>query len=305
MTKSKKSIKFKSFFGFALNTANSGEEVGVGFQFNVDDKFSTEAKLTMTQHALDDFVYPEIMRRIAKKQLDPNFRLQKAHILFYSIYSKNDVLLNDNVRIDAIMQLEKGKSFKSGESVMESDCKDILGLYPSKKNDPNAAHILLVKFKNKWYFAADLIYDREKVRKKFVSSHEFLKSVENNLEKQLWEPFIDNLFSVTELTIQSILLLRHYNEYSRRQSHKKTREIFEGYCKQGNLPMTFLEHYDTLLELRKKGRYQQGVHGKKFSIKKTDAKKYVTLTKQLIAYVESLLKTVDKNRNLKPMDFVS
>jgi len=305
MAKSKKPIKFKSFYGFALTGAKKkGDRVIIGFQFNVSDEHSKESKLSMTQRILDDLVYPEIMRRVAAKKLDPSFRLYKAHVILFSTYSRNDVLLNDEVRIKGNIQFAKGKTFQPGEPVSQKDIDQILGLYPSEKNDPNAAHIMLIKIRSDWYFAVDLIFDREKVKKRFYSADTFLKSSEINLKKKLWSPFVDNLFSATELAIQSSLLLRHYEGYSRRQSHKKTREIFEGYCKTGNAPMTFLEHYVRMFELRKKGRYLTGVHSKQFTIKKTEAKQHVAMTKELIAHTNHLLQIVDYNRRPKPGDYI-
>ena len=303
--KKTKPIKFESFMGFALTGAKKkGDMVVIGFQFNIDDGLEEFRKTSMAQHVLDDFVYPEIFRRIKEGVIQPVFRVNKAHVLMYSDYSRNDVLLNDEVKIKSNVKFAPNKVFKKGDEVKQGDIVDVLGLYPNQKNDPNAAHIMLMKFDGNWKFAADMIFDREKVRKRFSSADSFLQSAQINLQKKLWNPFIDNLFSVTELTAQSILLLRHYGKYSLKQSHEKTFLLFKGYCDTGNMPIKFFEHYKKMYELRKKARYLQGVHGKRFTIKKSDAEKYLLTTKEMMNHTNILLKGIDFRRKPKDGEYI-
>ena len=302
--KKKKPIKFESFFGFALSGAKKGELIPIGFQFNVNDGHDEAGKMVMSQHVLDDFVYPEIFRRIKQGDIEPTFRVQKAHVLMYSDYSRNNVLLNDEVKIKALVKLAPNKVFKKGDEVKQGDIVEVLGLYPNQKNDPNAAHIMLMKFNGNWVFAIDMIFDREKVRKRFFSADSFFQSAQINLQKKLWNPLIDNLFSVTELTVQSILLLHHYGNYSLKQSHEKTFSLFKGYCDTGNVPKKFFEHYKKMYELRKKARYLQGVHGKRFTIKKSDAEKYVVTTKEMMEHTKMLLSVIDLGRKPRNGEYV-
>lgn len=299
-----KEVKFESFFGFALNSAQDGEPVSIGFQFNVTGALKPENPEAMVLQNLENFVYPEIMRRIKKGQLEPDFRLINAQILLFSDYTQNDVMLNDEVRLKLLVKFAKEKSFQKGDPVKNEDIDEVLGIYQDERNNPNAAHIMLVKLKNKWYFAADLIYDREKVRNRFSTAKDFLESVKNNLENKLWGPFIENLFGVTELTIQSILLLRHYNKYSLKQSHKETRDHFQGYCKNGNAPITFSEHYVKLSGLRKKGRYTQGTHGKPFSLKEDEARELLERTLEIIEYSTRVFETVDLLRKPRKGEYI-
>lgn len=297
------SIKFDSLFGFAVSEAKKkGDSVSVGFQFNVNDGLPHDAKLTMVQHVLDDIVYPEIMSRIQDGHLKSDFRLQRALLLFYSDSSKNKVLLNQDFKVRVAVKYRDEIKKKNGELVTKDDVEEILGIYPINF-EPNTAHITIFKFNGKWYFEANLIYDRAIVQAKFVTSQKYLKIIDSALKDENWSPFIDNLFSVTELAIQSILLLRHYGKYSLKQSHKKTLEIFKAFCETGNTPLKFVENYESLWKLRKQARYLQGTHGREFSIKKTEAEKLLSVTKEMIAFTNTLLQEVDLRAKPVGSDF--
>ena len=289
---SKKEIKFESFFGFALTSAKAGEIGAVGFQFNVTGPSKPQHSDIMVLNCLEDLVYPEIMRRVKEGKVKLPFKLNKAHILLFSDNTKNDVLLNDEVRFQLLMRLKKGKSFKKKDPIRESDVDEVIKIYPDKRNDPNAAHIMMVKIKNQWYFAADLVYDKEKMRKKFDTAKNFLESAKSNLDKELWSPFIDNLFSATELAAQSVLLLRHYGKYSLKQSHEDTRKYFTAYWQNKNTAIKFVQHYDSLSELRKKARYSQGLHGRRFTLKKEKAKELLGITSDMMEHCTIILENV-------------
>lgn len=291
----KKVIKFDSIYGISISEAKkAGDMVSIAFQFNVKDDFPMESKLTMAQHMLDDIVYPEIMNQVKNNQLAPNFRLHSVHLLLFSNPSKNQVLLNDKVRLKLNVKFVDNKVFEYGQQVkMGDDVEEIIGIYPNNNNDPNAAHIMLIKFKGKWHFAANLTYDRLKNQRRFNTSQKYLKIVRSSFEDENWSPFIDNLFSVNELAIQTVLLLRHYNNYSLKQSHEETSKIFKSYCETGNAPIEFFKNYEELWKLRKKARYLHGTHGKEFTIKKQQAEKMLSTTLKIIEYVNNLLATID------------
>ena len=161
---------------------------------------------------------------------------------------------------------EEGKTFSKGKPIAQDDIKDILGLYPSTKCPPDAAHVMLVKLNGSWLYAADLIYDRDKVKKRFEAAKDFLTVSNYCMENKIWGPFADSLFSATELAIQSILLLQHHPTFSTNQGHQETVELFSAYAKNGNIDTKFSKHYVNLNSFRKKGRYLTGLHGHNFSI---------------------------------------
>lgn len=284
---------FDSVTGFALSSAENGELVSVGFQINVADT-KPEMRLTLTQGILDSVVYPVIIKRALNKKLDPDLQiLRYAHLIMYSNPLKNKLLLNNDVQIKALVKFVDGKSVQPNDPIKEEDIDKILALYPHEKTDPDTAHILLVKLKGKWHFASDLIYSKKRVKNLIFTSEKFLDTAVSALEKKNWSPFVDNLFSVNELLVQSILLLRYYQGYSKKQSHDKTSQLFRGFCETGNAPIEFFENFDELWKLRRQARYLEGTNSDEFTLDENKAKDFVDVTKKIFEYINNLIKRIN------------
>jgi uncharacterized protein (UPF0332 family) len=241
-------------------------------------------------------VYPEIINRAKNGRLPPDFQLRMAQVLMYAEESGNEVLVNDEVRFLAHVGLNDEKQINHQMPLAEADIKDILGLYPSKKNNPNAAHIMLLKFKGRWYYACNLIYCNEKVRKMFEKSTEFFETAKDSLIRRRWGPSVDNLYSATELAIQSLLLLMHQGRFSIHQDHKSTEKLFAGYTTNGNIDPKYKNHLSELRKLRKRGRYLIGIHNKQTTDEELEIQKRFSLTNELLTYIKSLLQSRDLSR---------
>lgn len=297
-------IPFGSFSGFALTGAKKkGDKIIMGLQFNVHDNQSKLLKLTMTQHILDDLIYPEIINRVKENSGRPTLPLLFAHVMMFSDEKKNRIFINDEVKIKARSELQKSQN--PGEAVILGNINNILSLYPQEKVDKNAANIMLAKLKGKWYFAADLIYDREKVGQLFDLAHEFFNSSKIAMKEEWWGPFITSLYDVTELSVKSSLLLTFYGKYSIHQTHEQTLKLFKEFCTQGNLDIKFYKHYQLLHSLKGKARYLNNMQGKIFKIRKENAEEYLEVTKELINSIKTKLKNIDSTRSHKPGEYIT
>ena len=152
---------------------------------------------------------------------------------------------------------------------------------------------MLAKVNEKWYYAADLVYNKDRMKKRFEMAKSFLNVSIYCFENELWGPFGDNLFSTTELSIQCILLMLHYGRYSVKQSHDETLSLFAEFARNGNVEAKFSHHYQELTELRKKGRYLESLHGHDFTINQSKSKELFDSTNNLVQFVEQLLASVD------------
>ena len=88
---------------------------------------------------LDNFVYPEVMRRVEKGLPSQNFRLYNVHFAEYADQTKNKILLNDKVRSVAHTKFKQGKKYHKGQPIVQVDVKDYSRLYPSESNDKNSS----------------------------------------------------------------------------------------------------------------------------------------------------------------------
>jgi len=289
-----KTIEFTSITGFTLTGGKKGDLVLYTRQINCKDNYSESSKQELIDQTLKNIVIPQIKKRIDTNRLNKNFVLDKAHVIMFSDDSCNKILLNEKVRFMARAVLKDEKK-KSGTILKDKEeIKDILGLYPDPKYDKDAAHIMLVNLNNKWYCACDLIYNRNRVQKRFENAKDFHKVSDYCMKRKLWGPFVDTQYSTTELVIQSILLLTNYPIFSKKQDHDSTKNLFSKYAKNGNLDTKFSEHYDNLLELRRQGRYLNGVP--QFSINEDQAKKLFNITSELIMHTEKLLRSLGESR---------
>ena len=129
-----------------MESGKSGDTVKIVTSLNCRDPYPPERRLLLIQQDLDDLVYPEVIARARNGTLPNNFVLTKAHVLMYGDESRNEVLLNDEVRFLAHILTKDGKELRPGP-VTDDNISDVAGLYPSEKNDPNAAHIMLLRIK--------------------------------------------------------------------------------------------------------------------------------------------------------------
>ncbi|MGH9982507.1 MAG: hypothetical protein ACRD8W_00950 [Nitrososphaeraceae archaeon] len=295
-SKKTKKVKFPSLMGVSLESARAGDSVGIITSLNCRNPYPPEWTPVLIQRDLDDLVYPEVIARARNGMLASNFVLTRAHVLMYGDESRNEVLLNDEVRFLAHIITTDGKEPKPGPVTIDN-ISDVAGLYPSEKNDPNAAHIMLLRIKKKWYHAFDFVYNGKLARIKLEESENFFHMAKNSHNEKRWAPMVDALYSATELAIQARLLLMHFGKFSIRQSHPNTKEIFSSYTKAGNLDPKYGKHFSTLKELRSRGRYQRGSHGKKFQVKESEVPNLLSLTNDLINYAHTFLRPRNMSRN--------
>lgn len=287
-------FNFESFTGFALEVSEKGT-AKMGFQFNVNDTFESDLKNILIQGILDNFVYPEIMHRVHNGELPPSYKPTLVHILLNSKSSKNKILLENETNFEANYVLKKDRVVKPGEHISFEEINEITKVFPRDNYMANSAHIMLLKFKNKWLGCIDLVFDRGRIKSKMKSAQEFLDSAGYNLEKEHWSPLVNNVWRATELTVLSILLIRFQGDYSTHQDHNETKSRFKALCKLNNMPSKFWNHYDSIYKLYKSASYVQGITGD-FKLDESQARKFLTVAGEMIDYVNTVLEQINQNR---------
>ena len=290
------SFNFKTFTGFALESAEKGEKVRMEFQFNVKDQhIDPEVKTLIIHNILDNFVYPEIMYRVHNGMLPPSFRPTHAHILLNTNSSKNKILLDNETHFSANFVLKHDRDIKDNEIIKANEIKEITKIFPDENYCSDYAHIMLIKFNNQWLGCVDLTFDKLKIKSKMKSAQDFLESAKGDLKYQRWSPFVTNIWRSTELAILSLLLFRFRGSFSTHQDHKKTKKFFEVLCKQKNIPNKFWTHFNYLFNNYKSASYVQGINGD-FTIDKQMAQELLTTSEEMLFYVIKILENINQNR---------
>jgi HEPN domain-containing protein len=240
---------------------------------------------------------------VNKAILDPNFKLKAAHFILFGNSLKNKILLNGKVRAMVHVKFKKKSIHEEGQDILEDEIDDVLGLYPNAKVPEDAANVILFKCNGLWHVSVDLIFNRKKTRSRFENAKEFFDVVKYCLEKKIWNPLFDNLFSATELSIQSILLLHHHPTYSVKQTHDETKKLFFSHASDGNIDIKYAELYTKLTDLRPQARYLQNIRSN--TLKVSDAENMVTLTNELMEAVRKLLEKIDLSKRPPTGEYIS
>jgi len=267
----------------------------MAIQFNVNDENTKEMNSFIIQTMLDTLVYPEIIHRVHNGELSPTYRPYLVHILLNTQHSKNKVLLDKEINFSANFILKQDHELMNNEKIDFDEVDKITKLFPRENYMGDAAHIMLLKIKNQWIGAMDLVFDRLKIKTKMSQVEEYLNSAEDNLESKRWAPFVNDVWRATELMIQSMLLFRYQGSFSVKQDHATTMKLFKAFCDNGNIPTKFLKHFVNVSELSKPARYGTGIKGK-FQLKEDKASEYIITSREMLTLVNNTLEVVDRNR---------
>lgn len=243
--------RFESYYGISLNYAEKGQKVKVAFRLNCQDKRSEDDQTRLVADILDNHAYPEVMGCIANGSLTSDFRLHSVHLVMFRDINRNKILLNEDVKFMPNVKYKNSKVFKEGENVNFEDIDDILGLYPDTTNDPNSGHIMLTKFKDRWYYACDLIYELELSKKLSERATTFIDTANENMKNKYWKLFLNNLLCICMLLTQAIFILQYNKYFSLRQTHKINIERLAEWANNGNINPTYSELYNKVFELRR------------------------------------------------------
>jgi HEPN domain-containing protein len=237
---------------------------------------------TLFQNIINLYIAPEIERRKEQGKISENFVLVKAQVIFNPDKKENTVRINDEVLTNAYIKLKNGISKEKGDPIFENEVEDIGVMYPAKEEDQDLGHITIVKIKDYYHMSFDFRYNKRLSSKYIKNAKEFLENAEYDLTTAKWAPFIDNLFSASELAIKSILLTIPDPKFKKKSSHKEIEQKYSIFHKSLRLDPGYQECFTTLSRLRSRARYSDP----DFKIAKEDAEKYLEIVKKIITEAE-------------------
>jgi len=226
--------------------------------------------------AMELWITPEIEKRKEVSRLPSDFKLRGAQIIFSQDRNFNRVRLNEEVK--AIVEAKANRDIEAGEKIYESDFDEIknIGL---TDDDPNVAHITLLKLRNQWIISFDARYNKGRVKGYLEASKEFYDSSKDNLENKRLRPFYENMFACFELLTEALLIqFLHKNSLI---NHNSRLDYITNWAGLGNIDEKFSNTLKRLWKLRGSARYMDST-----IFKNEDHKNYLKLSKELYDIVE-------------------
>jgi hypothetical protein len=124
-----------------------------------------------------------------------------------------EVRLNKEVKAFATVKLRSGiHKEMAGEPIYEHEVNDIQKLTLTDEDSPNSAHVTLIRFREKWIMHFDFRYNKQKARERFDAGKEFYNVAKYCFDAKLLRPFVDALFSATELLVTATMAESPINE---------------------------------------------------------------------------------------------
>ncbi len=224
----------------------------------VDVEKNSKVGSRVLEQFLNLFVTPEIKRRQEAGELEKPLDLRSAQIIFSPYDNKPQVRINSEVRGIGQFKLKPGVRKKKGETIFENEVDGLGIINLTEEDDPDCAHATLVKIGNTWAIAFDFRYNKGLSETHIEAARQFYESAEIALNKEHWAPFIDNLFSASELLARSILLSIPDPKFRNKASHKAIQMKYNRFSDLGNVKTEYCETFNKLSGLRDRARYLKG-----------------------------------------------
>ena len=284
---------FQSIACFGAETATNADGGAIGYRFNVkDDVFDSDLKDMVIRNVLNDYVNPEIRRRVGKGALAPSFKPTLVHILMNS-RSHNKIFLDKETRICGNVVLKNGRNVKEYEPIKLGEIEKIDRIFPPKNYKADCAYIMLIRFRNTWLGCVDFIYNRAVIGERAKAARQFLDTAKYSLENRYWRPFVVNVWRSAELVALCLLLLHFQGPFSTRQKHEETKKRFKELCDGKAVPDGFWEHYNWAYVQYKPASY---VQGSSLALDVSRAEKILETARDMVDFVDGLLEFLDKDR---------
>lgn len=196
---------------------------------------------------------PETERRIAAGTLTAPFHLKRAQVIFAEGKAP-EVRFNDEVRGGLLATLSKPIT-EIGTEVLLSEITEIKG-YELDVADADAGHFTIYEWDDgqSWRMFFDFRRNKRGAATLVASAEQFLAAAEFSSEQGYSGPFIDNLFSATELLAKARLVTAIAE--NNLKSHGAIHSKLNMWGKLGNVDARFVELFNELSSLRRDARYR-------------------------------------------------
>lgn len=216
------------------------------------DRVDEQTKEAVIRQAMEFWINPEIERRRAARTLPEGFALSAAQVILEPGADEPEVRLNEEVK--AAVLVEAKRDIAKAEEVTAEDIsayKDII----LTDEDPNAGHITIVPHQGYWALAFDFRRNAAHIAAHVERARDFLDTAAWARQEGKVGPFVDNLFSATELMAKGLLIWMPDEHLLKGKSHGRLHDRFNYEGKMKNVDPRFPRLLNQLIALRRPARY--------------------------------------------------
>lgn len=211
-----------------------------------------QIKEAVIRQAMEFWINPEIERRREAGTLPDDFVLSAAQVILDPGADAPEVRLNEEIK--AAVLVEAKRDIAKGEEVTADDIsayKDII----LTDDDPNAGHITIVPHRGYWALAFDFRRNAAHIGAHVERARDFLDTAVWARQGGKLGPFVDNLFSATELMAKGLLIWMPDEYLLKGKSHGRVHQRFNYEGKMKNVDPRFPKLLNDLIALRRPARY--------------------------------------------------
>lgn len=244
------------------------------------------------KHPFDQYMelwfIPEIKKRQAAGTAESPFKFSAGQVIF-RVGKDPIVRLNNEVRlIGGGVKYKDGIEKKKGDPIYAHEVEEIGYMTLPDDEDPNCGHATLMSIMGTWTLSFNFIYNRGYSRSLLEKANQFLNVAKDAQSKGHFAPFIDNLFSASELAARAFILGEGNAQYTVKGSHQSTHRRFNLLGHIGMVDMKYTETFNKLFKLREPARYRP-----------EEVKLEVMEQEIMIEHVKDLIEIVGKRVNLE------
>lgn len=216
------------------------------------DSVEEQHTAAVVRQAFEFWINPEIERRRAAGALRDDFSLSAAQVIFDSDAEAPEVRLNEEIK--AALLVTAKKDVAEGQEITADDITSYEGVLLTD-DDPNAGHITIFPHEGNWGLAFDFRRNAARIAKHVDGSRQFLDTAAWARQEGKPAPFVDNLFSATELMATGFLIWMPDKSLLEGKSHGRIHDRFNYERKMNNIDPRFAQLLNHLAALRRPARY--------------------------------------------------
>jgi hypothetical protein len=245
-----------------------------------------------SNHFMDIFITPEVIRRQENGELPKPLDLRAAQIIFHPNGNKPSVRINSEVKAVAKMKLKPGIEKNYGDSVYANELEGLEELTLTDEDDPDCGHVTLLKLNRTWLMAFDFIYNKGLAKKTIKTANEFIEAAEFSFSRQNWSAFADNLFSAAELLAKATLLATWSDpEFREKTTHPAIHSRYNRFAHLGNIKPLHADTFNKLTKMRYPARYSK----EEFSLLESEGQSLIDGIKSMLQETSFIARVDRKN----------